>query len=383
MNYLFGFVLLLHGLIHLLGFVQAFGLAKIGTLSGRTLVPLSAAMDRVAGVAWLVAGMLFLATLLGFLTQKTGWWWWGIAGIGLSQVLIVLYWPDARAGTGVNVVLALVIGLALAHEAFGTQSRREADALRAEVGRPTPIRITRAMIDSLPAPVRQYLTDAGVVGQPIPHVVRLKQTGTFLVRAGGPRLDFEAEQTFTVQPVGFVWLATMRQAGVPLFRARDSYRRGRGRMFVRAGSVLTVTDQTGPELDEGALLRFLSELVWFPTAFLSPNVTFEPIDARSALVSLTDHGRRVSATMQFDERGEFRGMLALRRRAHDGTYSLDTWHTPARAYGYRAGLRIPTQGKAVWKLREGDLDYIDLTIGEVVCEPPTTSQPRPSTATPR
>lgn len=359
----------MHALFHGIGFMVAFELAKPDAFSGHTLVPMSVAMRRVAGVAWLIAGGLFVVAVLSFWMQKAAWWNWGFAGVVLSQLLIGLYWRDAWAGTLPNVLLLLLFAWAMAHQAFGAEANREAERLRAQVGGSQPVVITAGMLDTLPVPIQRHLREAGVVGQPIAQIVRLTQTGTFLVRPGWPRMQFNAEQTFTVQPVGFVWRATMRWAGIPLFQVRDSYQMGHGRMVGRLGSALTVVDQTGPEMDEGALMRFLSEMVWFPTAFLSPNVSFETIDARSVRVSLTDHGRCVSATMHFGGRGVFTGMTSQRYREHDGTFSLDSWYTPALSYEARRKLRIPTQGSAIWKLKEGDLNYIDVNIGEVVSEP--------------
>lgn len=38
---------------------------------------------------------------------------------------------------------------------------------------------------------------------------------------------------------------------------------------------------------------------------------------------------------------------------------------PVYEYGELAGLKLPVSGKAVWKLPEGDLEYIDMTITEL------------------
>ena len=41
-----------------------------------------------------------------------------------------------------------------------------------------------------------------------------------------------------------------------------------------------------------------------------------------------------------------------------------TWSTPITGYGEFEGLRLPVRGKAVWKLPDGDLEYIDVTVTE-------------------
>ena len=69
--------------------------------------------------------------------------------------------------------------------------------------------------------------------------------------------------------------------------------------------------------------------------------------------------------MYFDAEGRLVDFVAHRYRMADGGYSYDTWSAPVTAYGELAGLRLPVGGKAVWKLPEGDLEYIDLAITEL------------------
>jgi hypothetical protein len=55
----------------------------------------------------------------------------------------------------------------------------------------------------------------------------------------------------------------------------------------------------------------------------------------------------------------------MRYRMAGGRQVLTAWSTPVTAYGEFEGLKLPTGGKAVWKLPDGDLDYIDVTITEL------------------
>jgi hypothetical protein len=133
-------------------------------------------------------------------------------------------------------------------------------------------------------------------------------------------------------------------------------------MLIRAGALFTVVDDKGPELDQGSMMRYLSEMIWFPTAFLGDNIAWEAVDDTAASVSLTDGGERVTGTMYFDREGRFTEFVAERYRMVEGGYDLETWSTPAYEYGELAGLRLPLRGGAVWKLAEGDLKYADVTI---------------------
>jgi Family of unknown function (DUF6544) len=74
-------------------------------------------------------------------------------------------------------------------------------------------------------------------------------------------------------------------------------------MLIKAASLVTVADANGKEFDQGEMVRYLSEMIWFPSAFLEDNVSFEAVDAKSAHVILTHGGRTASGTLFFDPEG--------------------------------------------------------------------------------
>lgn len=107
----FFILILLHGLIHVLGFVKGFDLAPLEQFK----LPIG----KRAGLLWLVATVLMVATALLYLFNVS--WWWAVAlpALLLSQVLIVVFWADAKAGTIPNVILALPLTLALLNSLLG------------------------------------------------------------------------------------------------------------------------------------------------------------------------------------------------------------------------------------------------------------------------
>jgi len=222
--------------------------------------------------------------------------------------------------------------------------------------------VTEEMLKDLPEPVRRYLKHTGIVGKPSVDTVYLEQKGQMYLGSKQGWVPLDAEEHYTVQPPGFVWDVTIHKGPLPIARGRDTYAGGEGRMLIKAGSLFTVVDDKGPEMDQGSMMRYLSEMIWFPTAFLDDNISFEPIDDESARVTLTDGGKSVSATMYFDEEGKVTDFVAKRYRTVEGGYDLETWSAPVYEYGELAGVKLPLRGGAVWNLPEGDLKYADITI---------------------
>ena len=182
-----------------------------------------------------------------------------------------------------------------------------------------------------------------------------------LLGAGQPWIPLKAQQWYSVQPPGFVWDGTLHIGPIPLVRARDMYRRGEGRMLIKVASFFTVADAKGKEMDQGEMMRYLSEMIWFPSAFLEDNISFEAADATSVRVTLTNHGRTATGTLFFDTKGRLIEFVGRRYAGGD----LVTWSVPITAYGEMEGMNLPVRGKAVRKLAKGDQEYIDITITEL------------------
>lgn len=157
MRYLLGFILIVHGLIHLIGFAKAFHFAEIPQLTRNILKP--------TGLLWLLAVLLFIASGVLTLTQKT-WWPLGLAAVLLSQALLFSTWQDAKFGTIANAVIFIAAILAFGAWRFengyihdvrqGLQQNQAGDMAL----------VQEEDIQHLPSPVQGYLRYAGVIGKP-------------------------------------------------------------------------------------------------------------------------------------------------------------------------------------------------------------------------
>jgi hypothetical protein len=155
--------------------------------------------------------------------------------------------------------------------------------------------------DSLPEPVRRYLRHAVPTGALAIRTLRLKHDGFFRTKPNQRWLPIRGEQYFTVAKPGFVWDASVRLAPLLWIEARDRLLSGRGNMLVKVCSTFTIADASGPEIDQGASLRWLAEAMWFPYGFAGELIRWEPIDARSAAVTLVQDGLSVKAIVEVDE----------------------------------------------------------------------------------
>ncbi|MCR4399299.1 MAG: hypothetical protein QHH05_03330 [Syntrophomonadaceae bacterium] len=214
----------------------------------------------------------------------------------------------------------------------------------------------------LPPPVQRYLRFSGVIRRPRVAGLRLQQSGEFRLGPDKKWMPFTAEQFYRVDPPGFAWYARMRMTpGLPI-RVEDRYAQGRGSVRASLLGVIPMARGLGPEIDQAALLRYLNEMMWFPTALLQHRVTWEAIDDVSARATITDGDTSVSGVFHFDGQGRLVNFVAQRYRMVNGGFSLDTWSTPILEYAEFDGFRLPAEGNAVWNLPEGDFVYAHIRV---------------------
>jgi hypothetical protein len=236
--------------------------------------------------------------------------------------------------------------------------RAEIDQI-VNAGRQSPTYvITEEHLVHLPEPVRQYLRAVGIVGKRNIRTVHLRQKGLFRRKEGERWLSFTAEQYFTTDPPAFVWEARIRFLPLLSFSVIDMFANGHGKLQAKLLSRFKVADASGPETDQGELLRYLAECALFPTVFLSPYLEWESIDERTAKVTLRLSGLNVSALLHFDEESRLCRVTAHRYYIEkSGGFSLREWSGQFSQYQSIAGILIPARASVSWRLESGDFEY--------------------------
>lgn len=258
-----------------------------------------------------------------------------------------------------------VAGLAAVIVVERTRERKNAvllEDLLAAAESPPARTLSSEEVTDLPPPIQRYLAHVLPEEPPSVRAVRIEQQGTF--RSGGAASEwssFTATEHVTIQPPGFVWDASIEMFPWVPVRVVDAYHDGRGALWARLGSVLSVADMApSPELDEGELMRYLAEAPLYPTALLpGGGVTWTPIDGRSARATLEHRGTTASLVFHVNDRDEVERVMGHRAFAKDdGTFEYRPWTGYWRNYEIRNGVRVPLDGEVAWVYpAEGEVSY--------------------------
>ncbi|WP_162417978.1 DUF6544 family protein [Cyclobacterium roseum] len=348
-------LLALHGFIHFLGFLKAYEWMELKEL------PLQ--ISRDAGMLWLLAGIGILAVTVGYAWQVHYWWYLGLAMAIFSQVLIILYWGEAKFGTVPNVVLFCLSLLAGADVRFETQVRQEVNTLFSQ-STTTFEKSDSPPASSYPEPVQRWLERSGAWDAPVPGKVKVKQD--FQLKLNPTQKDWyqgTAHQYFNPIQPGFVWSLDLQLYPLIQVRGRDKLLGGKGEMAIKLWSLISmVNEKDNPRIDEGTLQRFLGEIVWFPAAARCAYLRWEGIDKNEARAILTFQGRSVSGVFTFDEVGRFVKFSTERYMGGEESATRKPWIIEAREYQRFEGVEVPSLCEATWILADGPWKWAQIRI---------------------
>ncbi len=126
-------------------------------------------------------------------------------------------------------------------------------------------------------------------------------------------MTFTARQYFNVEPPAFIWTTDVDFMPMVNMAGRDKLIDGKGEMLIKLANVIPVVDE-GNDLNKKYLnmLRYMAEMVWFPSAALNDYIKWEAIDANAAKATFTLKGESVSGIYTFSDEGNFKSFEADR-----------------------------------------------------------------------
>ena len=363
MTVVFALVLVVHGLIHVLGFAKAFGLADLSQLTQ----PIS----LLLGAVWLLAAVLFLAAAAALFTWPRGWWAIGACAIVVSMFIIVPSWTDAKFGALGNLVA--LIGVVFGFLAQGPVSLRAAydrdvDRALARIAPAEPIR--DADLAHLPAPVQRYLRRAGVVGQPRVRNFHVRMHVRIRNGRDARWMPLSAEQyNFVDEPARLFYLRASMFT-IPV-QGYHRYVGPSATMTVKAAALVPVVQVSGPEMSQGETVTMFNDMcVMAPATLIDRAIAWAPVDDRTARASFTNAGHTIRAELSFNDAGELTNFWSDDRyqTSPDGkSVKKVRWSTPLTDYRSFGRVRLASRGEARWHEPSGDYAYIELTLDDVQC----------------
>jgi hypothetical protein len=358
MKIAFLIIVLLHGIIHLLGFVKGFELREVKEMT----LPIS----KTLGVVWLTATILFLTYGVLHLLNSKYAWLTGLVAIILSQFLIVLFWKDAKFGTIPNIIILAVSIVSFGYHNFQKIIQQETVQLFNKNLRIENRTLNESDISVLPDPVKKWLKNSGVIGKPFINLGKVTQIAEMQMKPDQDNwMTATAIQYTTIDNPAFIWSVDVKMNSLLSFQGRDKFDNGKGEMLIKLNSLFNIVNERGEKLDEGTLQRYLGEMVWFPSLALSPYITWEQLDENTAKATMTYKGTSGSGTFYFNSNGDVTKFSALRYKGNEKDAKRHDWEMNILDYKTFEGIKVPAKMTSTWKFDDKNWTWLKMEVIDI------------------
>lgn len=349
-------LLILHGMIHLAGFVKAFQLAE--------LKELNLAISKQVGLLWLLAFSLFVITAWLWASSRQSWWLAALVAVFLSQSLIILSWEGAKAGTVANFLVLLMIGFGFASWKFHNQYMKDVGSNLVAGANADFSPLTEEDLGPLPRAVQKYIRLSGAVGKQKVKNFRVVFKGKIRKDDTAPWMPFTSEQYNFLDNAGryFFMKAEMKKLPVSGYHR---YEEEKASMDIRLFSAFRVQYQTGPEMDKAETVTFFNDMCCMaPASLIDPRITWTEKDSHQVHARFQNGKLSIDADLYFNEKGELINFLSKDRYNVDEQKVLP-WETPLKNYKDFSGISLATYADANYLYPDRKLTYGIFELEEI------------------
>jgi hypothetical protein len=359
MKIIFVLILVIHGLIHLMGFAKAFGYGSITQITQEIPMPI--------GILWLATALLFVVTTFLFLRQKYEWSIVGIIAVIISQILIFLVWQDAKFGTLANLIILVVAVLSLGSHNFEHSYQQDVRANLKRVAALPIETLVEADLQPLPEPVQRYLRYVGVLNKPKVKNVRIVFDGKMRDK-GKEFFPFISEQyNFFDEPTRLFFMkARMFGLTIPGYH---KYSNAQATMDIRMFGLFPIIKQSGEIMNKTETVTLFNDMcLMAPATLIDKRIQWQQSDPNSVKATFTNQGISISAVLYFNEQGQL-----VDFQSNDRTATSDMkqhpFYTPVSAYQNVEGVNIMSYGEAIYQYPDGKFTYGEFFLREIEYNP--------------
>lgn len=358
-------LIIVHGTLHLFGFMAAIGWGHISQFATPISPWMSPFWFLVPLTIYIAVGMVWL--------EKKGWWCLtALAGL-VSQFLIITYswtWSLTILCTFVNLILLLVSVPGFAAWHFARRFRHDVEKYRARVPKVEPgmeERLQEEDLAALPEPVQRYLRYVGTLGQVKLHYFEAAMKGDMRQAPDKDWMPFSSMQFNLMDPP--MRLFFMEAEMIPLPVANyHRYRAGVAHMDIRGFSLFRLKSYRGAEVNASETVTFLHDMCCLaPVTLIDPRIKWLAVEERRVQLSFTCGKVTVQAWLHFGDDDTLIDFVSEDRATigPDGTLRRMTWSTPLRDYKNIYGYLLASKMTATYAYPKGPFTYKKLEVEQL------------------
>ncbi|MGK7392274.1 MAG: DUF6544 family protein [Candidatus Cyclobacteriaceae bacterium M2_1C_046] len=350
-------LLVFHGIIHFFGFLQAYKIHGFNKIT--------APISKTAGILWLTAQLMFLATATILLLDFSWWWLPGIIAVIFSQILLIKWWKDARYGTIANLLIVTAVLISFFTWRFErqylndvTEGIKRSFTLKEDL-------LTENDLNHLPEPLQKYLIYAGALNKPKVHSFRVVFNGEMRSKEND-WFSFTSEQYNFLDEKDRLFFMKAKVKNIPA-HGYHAYKDGDASMKIKLLSIFPVININSQELLEAETVTLFNDMCLLaPSTLIDKSIRWEEIDPYTVKGIFTHNGITVSAILLFNSEGRLLNFISDDRYDISGSRAEKIrFSTPVKDYNHFNGYYLCTYGEAIWHYPEGEFVYGKFNVRDI------------------
>lgn len=355
LKYLFAFVMLVHGLIHFMGFAKAYNYGNITQLTKY--------ISKSTGSIWLITTILFIVAVVLFLVKKESWAYIAIFALIISQILLITVWKDAKFGTIINILILFVAIVSYAINHFERTFKADVTRHIAETNFNNNDLLKEADIISLPVPIQKYIRYAGAVNKPKVKNMKVVFDGEMRDKGKDFFKFISVQYNFFDDPARLFFMkATMYGASVPGYHC---YQNASATMQIKLLGLFNVVNVKGTEMNKAETVTLFNHMcLMAPAALIDKRIEWTTIDSLSAKAIFTNGINKITAILYFNEQGQLINFISDDRYATTDMKQY-RFSTPVKDYTQIDDRNIMQYGETIWHYPDGEFVYGKFTLKSI------------------
>ncbi len=347
MKYIFSIILIIHGLIHFMGFAKAFDYGNTTQITKE--------ISKSMGFFWLITALLFVTATILFFLKNEYWIYLAIVASILSQFLIFGIWKEAKFGSIANLIIIVVAVLSWTTYSFEYSFKKDVKfnlnkSKNANIGL-----LTENDILFLPKPIQKYLRYCNVLNKPKIKNFCLVFDGEMREK-GKDWFKFRSVQyNFFDNPTRLFFIkAKMFGITVPGYH---NYQNANASMQVKFFGAFSVVDKSGIVFTKAETVTVFNDMcLMVPATLIDSRIQWKTIDDYTVEAIFNNEGFQIKAILTFNEKGQLVNFIS------DDRYEINDmkryrFSTPVKDYKSFNGINVPSYGEAIWHHPDGVFVY--------------------------
>jgi hypothetical protein len=355
LKYIFAFIILIHGLIHFMGFAKAYNYGNITQLTKY--------ISKAAGSIWFITAMLFIVAVVLFLLKKESWLYFGIIAAVISQILIITVWKDAKFGTILNIIVFFVAISSYASYQFKNTFKADVKRHMAQTDFVDNDLLTEVDITLLPIPIQKYIRYAGAINKPKVKNMKVVFDGEMRDKGKDFFKFISVQYNFFDDPTRLFFMkAKMYGAPVPGYHC---YQNATATMQIKLLGLFNIVNIKGTEMNKAETVTLFNDMcLMAPATLIDKRIEWTAIDSLSTKATFTNKVNKISATLYFNELGQLVNFIS------DDRYAITDmkqyrFSTPVKDYAQINGRNIMQYGETIWHYPDGEFVYGKFTMKSI------------------